>query len=955
MTRRFLRSVVRNTVVRNNFVRYNFVRYGIVVVAILVPIFALLTALVATAQHTGAARPLVNRSAGSQLAVPSEVATAARALAQQPTGKTNRYAASVQDSSPFLPAVVYQSGGYESNAVAIADVNGDGKPDLVVADSSICDGDCGDGVVGILLGNGDGTFQPAVVYDGGPGYAVGVAVADVNGDGKLDLVVANQAVAVLLGNGDGTFQPGVAYGLAGDAPVEPNSVVVADVNGDGKPDLLVSLYGAQVDVLLGNGDGTFQPAVVYGPGCCGQGSLAVADVNGDGKPDLIVTAGNSDAVGIMLGNGDGTFQAQVNYDSGGVVPTSVAVADVNGDGKPDLLVANEASAWVNGFSSGPGSASVLLGNGDGTFQSAVVYPSPGPNYRSIAVADVNGDGKLDLLLAGCLNPTAWYCGGYTDGSLALHIGNGDGTFQPAVLFDSGGVGPISIAVADLNHDGRPDVAMANWAGSNGDYYIGTIGVLLNTGASRTSTTTSVASALNPSSYGQLVTFTAAVTSTSGTPAGTVIFYDGSTQLGSAALANGIASLSTSSLANGSHPITAGYQGSSGFAPSTSSPLNQMVNPAATTTSLISSVNPAFVHQFITYTATVTSQYGAGVTGTVAFWDGSTMVATVRPMGNQAAYGTAYMKAGNHSIRAVYSGDGNNVGSYSNLLTEIVEKASHYPTETTLTTSGSPSAFGQPVTFTATVSSNYGTIPDGEAMVFVDGHSEIGTGTTAGGIATFTTSSLTPTKHTIKALYRGDGTFRGSTGVTQQVVDRYRTATTVVSSLNPSTYGLAVTFTATVTSTGPSTPTGHVMFVGLGSATLSGGLATLTKTWLNAGTHSISAEYKGDSVDSPSTSSVISQVVNAATTTTAITSSENPSAQGQSVTFTATVTTSTGVNAAGTVTFTAGTTTLGTVALTSSVAAISTALLPTGATIITATYNGAIDFTGSSASLTQNVH
>jgi hypothetical protein len=141
---------------------------------------------------------------------------------------------------------------------------------------------------------------------------------------------------------------------------------------------------------------------------------------------------------------------------------------------------------------------------------------------------------------------------------------------------------------------------------------------------------------------------------------------------------------------------------------------------------------------------------------------------------------------------------------------------------------------------------------------------------------------------------------------------------------------------------------------MGSATLSGGVATLTKTWLNAGTYAITAKYEGDSSNAPSTSSVLDQMVNPASTTTAITSSANPSSSGQTVTFTATVTSSTGAHATGTVTFTAGAATLGTVALNGSVASISTDALPVGSTLITATYNGAADFTGSSASLTQTV-
>jgi hypothetical protein len=209
--------------------------------------------------------------------------------------------------------------------------------------------------VSVLLGNGDGTFQNQRTVPVSAPYTV--AVADINGDGIPDLTVGNSAgVSLLLANGDSTFrspstQPLDAFD-AGDGPVS-----VADVNGDGKPDLVVAAYlDNTVSVLLGSGDGTFQNphtfAVDY------PYSVAVADVNGDGKPDL-VTANGYNTVGVLLGNGDGTFQTPRTF-AGGYNPYSVAVADVNGDGKPDLVTANKAF-------NGPGTVSVLLGNGDGTF------------------------------------------------------------------------------------------------------------------------------------------------------------------------------------------------------------------------------------------------------------------------------------------------------------------------------------------------------------------------------------------------------------------------------------------------------------------------------------------------------------------------------------------------------------------------------------------------------------
>src|SRR5208283_4452554 len=746
--------------------------------------------------------------------------------------QTKRHGARPMDGNPlFLGVVDYDSAGNGTCFVAVADVNGDGKPDVVVSN--------GNGTVGVLLGNGDGTFQPAVTFNPGLQSQAGIALADLNGDGKPDLLVANASgVAVLLGNGDGTFQPAVTYGSGGSSPW---SVAVADVNRDGKPDLIVANYSSStVGVLLGNGDGTFQPAATYGSGGNGPWSVAVADVNGDGNPDLLVVNVFDNTVGVLLGNGDGTFQAAVTYSSGGGFRApSIAVADLNGDGKPDLAVANDCGGC-------DGSVAVLLGNGDGTFRPGVLYGSGGDLTWGVAIADVNGDGKPDLIVLNTFN--------YYTANISVLLGNGDGTFQPALTYGSGAMWVYSIVVADVNGDGEPDLVVGNETLSGGD---GSVGVLLHT----TPTTTTLVSSLNPSVYGQAVTFTAAVSAASGTPTGTVIFYDGSTSLGSATLANGSASLSTSTLAVGSHSITAAYQGVGAFLPSTSVPLNQVVNQLTTTTSLVSSLNPALVTDPVTYTATVASQYGGAVTGTVVFQDGGSTVATVTIAGNQAAYTTKYSKPGTHSITATYSGDTNNSGSVSATLTEQINKG--FTSKTVVTTSGSPSFVGQPVTFTATVTSTHGTIPDGDLVTFFDGKTAIGTGATASGVATFVTSSLKAETHTIKAAYSGDDTFEPSSGLVKQVVDKYPTTTTLSSSPNPSQLGQTVIFTATVRSAGP-TPTGKVKFMdgtkALGSRTLSSGAATLTTSKLAVGSHSITAEYTGDDGSAESTSPVLDQVV-----------------------------------------------------------------------------------------------
>src|SRR5437867_4133779 len=250
--------------------------------------------------------------------------------------------------------------GLHPRSVATGDFNGDGVPDLVVA--------VGAAGVSVLLGNGDGTFQPPLTFGAGSGASASdssVAVGDFNADGRLDLAVANSDsnnVSVLLGNGDGTFQAPLTFGAGSGA----SSVAVSDFNGDGKLDLVVTVGSAGVSVLLGNGDGTFQAAVNYATGSSPY-AVAVGDFNADGKVDLAIANGDAADVSVLLGNGDGTFQTTALTFSTGTWPSSVAVGDFNADGRLDLAVANFGAASVSVLLGNP---SAVLGGADGTFQAA---------------------------------------------------------------------------------------------------------------------------------------------------------------------------------------------------------------------------------------------------------------------------------------------------------------------------------------------------------------------------------------------------------------------------------------------------------------------------------------------------------------------------------------------------------------------------------------------------------
>ena len=553
----------------------------------------------------------------------------------------------------------YGPSGYSPQSVAVGDVNGDGKPDLLVVNMCASEIDCTDGSVGVFLGNGDGTFRATMSYGSGGNQALSVAVADVNGDGKADLLVANQcatatsggctstngSVGVLLGNGDGTFQPAVTYN-SGAA----HSVVVADVNGDGKPDLIVAQ--GDVGVLLGNGDGTFQPEVSYAPGA-GAFSVTVADVNGDGKLDLLVPnvsfSSNNGEVGVLLGNGDGTFQAPTAYDSGGFVPNFVAVADVNGDGKLDLIVANECDSNSSGncYQKTTGNVGVLLGNGDGTFQGVTTFATIGLPYGALAVADFNGDGKLDI------------ASGNAD---SLLLGNGDGTFQAPLRLGASGRG---IAVGDFNRDGRPDLS------------VGGVAVLLNISAGsnfKATSTTSLVSSINPSVSGKSVRFTATVSS-SVAPTGKVEFLNGTQVLATMKLTSSSAKYSTSKLPAGSNTITAVYLGDLNHSGSTSTPVNQFVFEATTTT-LTSSPNPSVFGRTVKFTAAVSSGIGAPPDGeTVTFKRGTTVLGTGTLSGGTATLSVSTLGVGTKAITAVYGGDTSFAASTSKAVSQVINKVS----------------------------------------------------------------------------------------------------------------------------------------------------------------------------------------------------------------------------------------------------------------------------------------
>jgi hypothetical protein len=336
------------------------------------------------------------------------------------------------------------STGITPFSVSAGDFNGDGKVDLAVANGV-------SSTVSIRLGTGTGSFGARTDFGTGT-VPYSVAVGDFNADGNLDLVVTNSnnggpgTVSILLGTGTGSFGAKTDFGTGSN----PQSVAVRDFNSDGKLDLAVANVNSDtVSILLGTGTGSFGAKTDFGVGVQPY-SVAVGDFNGDGKADLAVGYGAA-TVSILLGTGTGSFGAKTDYGTGGQ-PFSVVVSDFNSDGKLDLATAN-----INGDT-----VSILLGTGTGSFGTKIDFGT-GSNPQSVAVGDFNGDGKLDLVTANALGDT-----------VTILLGMGTGGFGAKTDFGTGD-GPVSVVVSDFSEDGKLDLAMTNVNSS-------TISILLNNGA-----------------------------------------------------------------------------------------------------------------------------------------------------------------------------------------------------------------------------------------------------------------------------------------------------------------------------------------------------------------------------------------------------------------------------------------------------------------------------------------
>ena len=861
-------------------------------------------------------------------------------------------------SGAVLTALV--SGGIAS--VTAADFNGDGKLDLAAVSAY------GTSVT-IFQGNGNGTFNSvssSPTVGRGPQW---VAAGDLNGDGKMDLVTANYldgTVSVLLGNGDETFANAVSYPVG----TQPFDLALADLNGDGKLDVsVVNSADNNVQVLLGGGDGTLR-AGTYRVSAKGSSQIASGDFNGDGIPDLAVF-NLDDTVTVLLGDGRGGFQRSSTFSGCGQptnqTPGQIVEADFDGDGKTDLAIACNA----------PSASEVDLfrGNGDGSFQHLALIPIGNPyGVVTILASDWNGDGIAELIYVldddefSCSVP-AGACQGIlhtgenvglkagdfngdgkvdflvvqeNNGEQAVALGDGTGNFQFSFLQESAN----SALVGDFNGDGLSDIEFYSFPNglqaqaflSNGD---GSFRNGFELSSNRLGVLQAVAD-FNGDGILDLLSVG---------PFGIFFGKDDGTFADSGIPSIPFGVRSAAAIAdfdgNGS-PDVAIVDPNTGL-------LSVLINKNSfqpTSTSLSWPSAKAVAGGPVALSASVSSKQGTP-TGSITFKQ-SGVPETTTPLtgGTAQATLTAPTISGTCGFTALYTGDGTFGGSLSQRLLVTVSAAS---TTTTVTSSASPSKSGQSVTFTATVHPQYSGAPTGTVQFYADG-SPIGMASITGGQAAFSTNALPMGSHTIQADYSGDSSFITSLGSVNQKVGDAASTVVFTSSLNPAVYGQPVTLTATVTDSARQTPSGFVVFTEgstvYGTASLSGGVAQVVLPAINAGKHTITAQYSGDASDNSSKATLV-QIIDGVSSSTTVTVDTEPSTYGQTVTFTAVVSSISGTPG-GTVTFKNGSVVLGTAAISAGQATYAISTLSGGAHTITAVYNGSGEYASSTGSVQQVV-
>ncbi len=346
----------------------------------------------------------------------------------------------------FGSAVQYSTESAESKALQFADIDGDGDLDMITAGSASALG-----LASIRKNNGDGTFGTAVQYSMESAGSNALQLADIDGDGDLDMITAGYdeggKATIRKNNGDGTFGAAVKYATEGK---ESNALQLADIDSDGDLDMITvgtKSNKGWATIRKNNGDGTFGTAVQYSMESSSSNAVQLADIDGDGDLDMI-TAG-SDSGGkatIRKNNGDGTFGNAIQYSTESSLSYGLQLADIDGDGDLDMI--------TSGSGGSKGWATIRKNNGDGTFGDAVQYSSEPTSSNVLQLADIDGDGDLDLITAGY----------GTIGQATIRKNNGDGTFGNAVQYSTESLRSYALQLADINGDGALDLATAGIGG-----------------------------------------------------------------------------------------------------------------------------------------------------------------------------------------------------------------------------------------------------------------------------------------------------------------------------------------------------------------------------------------------------------------------------------------------------------------------------------------------------------
>jgi hypothetical protein len=680
-----------------------------------------------------------------------------------------------------------------------------------------------------------------------------------------------------------------------------------------------------------------------------SGNIFVVQIDPDGSviPPKMEVDGNLTWIAngdTLASSSDCTDFGSVDIQAGKVVQTFT----IKNTGGADLKLSGSPSVAISGpnasnFTVTAQPALLIKAGNSSTFQVTFDHSSIGLKTATISIANnyppdnpytfaVQGRGTKILTVSGITANNKVY-----DGTTTATLNTGSATLAGIIgndavtLVTGSAVG--SFANGIVGNGKTVTVSGLTLSGADAVNYTLTQPTTTANITAAASTIT-LASSANPSSSGQPISFTATVSASAGTPTGTVAINIGPTITGTVNLNNGQGTFSTSGLMTGTYSVTAIYSGDTNYTSVTSTAVSQVIGLAGTTTSLTGPQGSLNYGKTAAFTITVSSSSGTP-TGIVTVKDGETVLGSANLSKGVAAYSTAALSAGTHSITVVYNGDTNYITSTSAAVSQLINKVS---TTTNLTGPKGSINCGQPITFTARVSALSGT-PSG-VVTIQEGDTVLGTASLLDGQAAYTTSDLSVGTHTITAIYGGDTNYKSATSAAvSQIIDKASATLTVAPDINPSVNNQTISFTATVSALS-GTPTGTVTFVDgfnpLDTVNLSNGQAVYSTSGLSVGTHSIAAVYMGDSNYKSNISNFVSQVVN------------QSYVYGQTFTFTAAMSSS-GSTPTGAVTIKDGDAVLGTASLNNGQATYSTSSLEVGTHSISAVYDGNTPYRKSNSS------